>query len=154
MKSRLALALAVILIGAIPVALGGWLIAERVSWSHSGRVVLAEVVDSERLWLRDLLSPLPRTNYYEVSYVFPAPSGDSVHGSGTYAQGRHISAPSPGTRLRVYYDPADPSSNVPVNDNRVFEALMLIGFGVFVWICGATAARVQYRSSQRLRHRT
>jgi hypothetical protein len=154
MKSRLALALAVILIGAIPVALGGWLIAERVSWSRSGRIVLAEVVDSERLWLRELLSPLPRTNYYEVTYVFTVPHGNPVRGSGTYAQGRHLSAPSPGTRLRVYYDPADPSFSVPVNDTRLVEALVLIGFGVLVWIGGAAAARVRRRSGQRLRQGT
>ena len=119
--------------GAVPAALGGSELVERIQYWRAGSEVQAEVTGVQRLWLRELLSPT-RRNVYEVQYRFTT-QGGTVTSTGIYRTSRTTSL-RPGTRIRVSYVAGDPSSNVVDDVFTAFDAFALAAIGLLVWVAG------------------
>lgn len=130
-------ALAVVLVaGAVPFAIGAAIVAKRLAYS-SGVAAEAKVVAAERLWLWELVYPVPRRQLYRLSYEFRSPAGPVARGEATYVQSRALTPPAVGDTVRVLYARDHPGSSYLTDSYTVFDAILAAGLGIAIWAGGA-----------------
>jgi hypothetical protein len=120
-------------LGAIPLYVGGSMLYERVAYGSAGSPASGEVVGTERLWLRELASPIRKRKLWRLAYEFRTGKGDLVRASGIYMQSTTMADPAPGLKVRVLYLPEDPASSYVEDAHKAWDALWFLGIGVFVW---------------------
>jgi hypothetical protein len=123
----------VVAIGAVPIYAGGSLIYERIAYGSAASSASADVVSADRLWLRELLSPIRKRDIWEVAYEFKTAQGAVVRATGIYMQMSTMAKPGPGRKLRVLYLPDDPASSYLEDQHKLFDAVWYIGLGLFIW---------------------
>jgi hypothetical protein len=128
----------VVAIGAVPIYAGGSLIYGRIAYGSGASSASADVVSADRLWLRELLSPIRKRDIWEVAYEFKTAQGAVVRSTGIYIQSTTMAKPEPGRKLRVLYLPDDPTSSYLEDQHKLFDAVWYIGLGLFIWfVAGA-----------------
>ena len=130
--STKALALVVIVMGAVPVALGVVPALNYAPYAQRGVRAEAIVVDAERLWLRELLYPIRKRDIYRLTYEFRV-AGAPARSTGIYMQSRVFTAPTTGQKLVVYYLPEDPGASYLTDRDTLFDAALFAGFGFLLW---------------------
>lgn len=123
----------VVAIGAVPIYAGGSLIYERIAYGSAASSASADVVSADRLWLRELISPIRKRDIWEVAYEFKTAKGAVVRSTGIYMQMSTMARPEPGRKLRVLYLPDDPTSSYLEDQHKLFEAVWYFGLGLFIW---------------------
>ena len=121
-------------IGAIPGYVGGSMLYERIAYGSAGSPASGEVVGAERLWLRELASPIRKRKLWQLAYEFRTGKGDVVRASGTYVQSTAMADPAPGLKVRVLYLPEDPALSYVEDAHKAWDALWYLGIGLFVWL--------------------
>lgn len=121
-------------IGAVPIYAGGSLVHGRVAYGSAASSASADVVSADRLWLRELISPIRKRDIWEVAYEFKTAQGAVVRSTGIYMQSTAMAKPEPGRKLRVLYLPDDPSSSTLEDQHKLFDAVWYVGLGLFIWI--------------------
>ena len=154
-KKRDALATAlvaaiVVAIGAVPIYAGGSLIYGRIAYGSAASSASADVVSADRLWLRELISPsFSRREIWEVAYEFRTAKGAVVRSSGIYMQSSSFSKPEPGGKLRVLYLPDDPSSSYLEDHHKLFDAVLYVGLGLFIWFVAGSFVWWEIRQARK-----
>lgn len=121
-------------LGAIPGYVGGSMLYERIAYGSAGSPASGEVVGAERLWLRELASPIRKRKLWQLAYEFRTGKGDVVRASGIYMQSTAMADPAPGLKVRVLYLPEDPASSYVEDAHKAWDALWYLGIGLFVWL--------------------
>lgn len=130
-------AAAVVAIGAAPIYAGWSLIHGRIAYGSTASSASAEVVSAQRLWLRELISPIRKRDIWDVTYEFKTAQGAVLRSTGIYMQMSTMARPEPGRKLRVLYLPSDPTSSYLVDQHKLFEAVWYFGLGLFIWLVAA-----------------
>jgi hypothetical protein len=120
-------------VGAVSIYAGGSLIHGRIAYGSAASSASADVVSADRLWLRELISPIRKRDIWEVAYEFKTAQGAVVRATGIYMQMSTMARPEPGRKLRVFYLPDDPTSSYLEDQHKLFEAVWYIGLGLFIW---------------------
>ena len=120
-------------IGTVPIYAGGSLIYERIAYGGAASPASADVVSADRLWLRELISPIRKREIWEVVYEFKTAKGAAVRSTGIYMQSTAMAKPEPGRKLRVLYLPDDPTSSTLEDPHKLFDAVWYVGLGLFIW---------------------
>jgi hypothetical protein len=123
----------VVAIGAVALYAGGSLIYGRIAYASAASSASADVVSADRLWLRELISPIRKRDIWEVAYEFKTAQGAVVRSTGIYIQSTTMAKPEPGRKLRVLYLPDDPTSSYLEDQHKLFDAVWYIGLGLFIW---------------------
>lgn len=124
----------VVAIGAVSIYAGGSLIYGRFAYGSAASSASADVVSADRLWLRELISPIRKRDIWEVAYEFKTAKGAVVRATGIYMQMSTMAKPEPGRKLRVLYLPDDPSSSYLEDPHKLFDAVWYVGLGLFIWV--------------------
>lgn len=120
-------------LGAIPLYFGGSMLYERIAYGSAGSPASAEVVEAERLWLRDFTTPFRNREVWRVTYEFKTAKGDVLRSAGTYLQHSAMADPSAGLKVRVLYLADDPASSYLEDAYKTWDGLWYLGLGLFVW---------------------
>jgi len=120
-------------LGAIPAWFGGAMLYERIAYGAAGLPASGEVLEAERLWLRDFTTPLSKGKVWRLSYEFRTGKGELMRSSDTYIQHRAMADASPGLKVRVLYLADDPASSYLEDAHKAWDALWYLGIGLFVW---------------------
>jgi len=120
-------------LGAIPLYVGGSMLYERIAYGSAGSPSSAEVVEAERLWLRDFTTPFRNREVWRVTYEFRTAKGEVMRSAGTYIQHRASADPSAGLKVRVLYLADDPASSYLEDAYKTWDGLWYLGLGLFVW---------------------
>jgi len=139
----------VVAIGAVPLYAGGSLIYERIAYSSAASPASADVVSADRLWLRELISPIRKREIWQVAYEFKTAKGAVVRSTGIYTQSTAMTKPEPGTKLRVRYLPEDPASSTLEDPHKLFDAAWYVGLGLFIWFVAGGLVRWEIRQVQK-----
>ena len=123
----------VVAIGAVALYAGGSLIYGRIAYGNAASSASADVVSADRLWLRELISPIRKREIWKVTYEFKTAQGAVVRSTGIYMQSSTMTKPEPGRKLRVLYLPDDPSSSYLKDQHKLFDAVWYVGLGLFIW---------------------
>ena len=122
-----------LVLGAIPAYLGGSMLYERFAYGSAGSPASGEVIEAERLWLRELLmTPFSKRKLWRLTYEFKA-KGEAVRSSSLYFQSRALTDARPGYKVRVLYLADDPSSSYLDDNHKAWAGAGYLGVGLFVW---------------------
>lgn len=138
-----------LVIGAIPGYVGGSMLYERIAYGSAGSPASGEVVGAERLWLRELASPIRKRKLWQLAYEFRTGKGDVVRASGLYVQSTAMADPTPGLKVRVLYLPEDPASSYVDDIHKAWDALWYLGMGLAVWLVVGTFVWWEARRARR-----
>jgi len=141
----------VVAIGAVPIYAGGSLIYERIAYGSAASSASANVVSADRLWLRELISPIRKREIWKVTYEFKTAKGAVVRSTGIYMQSTASTKPEPGRILRVLYLPDDPTSSYLEDQQKLFDAVWYIGVGLFIWFVAGSFVWWEIRQARKKR---
>lgn len=139
----------VVAIGAVPIYAGGSLLYERIALGSAASSASADVVSAERLWLRELISPIRKREIWKVAYEFKTAKGAVVRSTGIYMQNSAMARPEAGRKLRVLYPPDDPASSYLEDLHKLFDAVWYAGIGLFIWFVAGGFVWWEIRQARR-----